>query len=272
MNAQQILSRWTSTLVRCHHPRLRPSHNIALRSGTTLPSRGFQQSQRRRNHANELEGDHVDQLGGAGGAGYEQRATVSAEPTPIMRPITGSDTAASVGASDQPWFVDEPERVEILRERPAEDMDVDRPSSGSGGPPPARPLTLPKDLHELYALLIDSPFFNPASLALIDAKHESPFADAAWTDWVVLVSLRSGRERAARGAADAVKSILEKNMDVRLEGADSSTPVTTWVMVDAGKVVVHIMTEESRRLYDLESVWQTGPSPHSRQNIQDSYS
>ncbi|MGV3346344.1 ribosome silencing factor [Enterobacteriaceae bacterium LUAb1] len=37
-------------------------------------------------------------------------------------------------------------------------------------------------------------------------------------------------------------------------GAEGQT-VADWVVVDLGDVIVHIMQEESRRLYELEKLW-----------------
>jgi ribosomal silencing factor RsfS len=65
-------------------------------------------------------------------------------------------------------------------------------------------------------------------------------------------------------------------MTVRLEGTSSTSSSSTWAMVDGGKVVIHILNEESRKLYDLESVWKHPSSSSSssrfNQNLDDHYS
>jgi ribosome-associated protein len=44
------------------------------------------------------------------------------------------------------------------------------------------------------------------------------------------------------------KKVIPISVD---KGADS-----TWIAMDYGSVIVHIMTEEKRRFYDLERIWE----------------
>jgi len=260
--AQQIITRWT-WITRAHRYRpSQPSHYIAPRSWTR--ARGLQQTRPTRKLNNEPTNEPwtvAQELGTPAGRGSERTATAAIDSTPTaFDPVdpTAQPTAASSGDnSDQPWFVDDEREATWGAGSSEIDQGVgsDQDLGQTGGPPPPRPTNLPHDLEPLYSHLICSPFFHPPSVAFIDAK-QSPLGDAAWTDWVVLVSLRNGRERALRGAAESVQSILEGKMEVRVEGLNSSSPSTTWAMVDGGKVVIHILTDESRKIYDLESVWQ----------------
>ncbi|POW12882.1 hypothetical protein PSTT_04157 [Puccinia striiformis] len=162
--------------------------------------------------------------------------------------------------SDQPWFVDDestdssPTTLQQEQELELEDYSGNDLRTTTTGPPTPPPTNLPADLQDLYSHLISSPFFDPSSISFIDAK-KSHMGDAAWTDWVLIVSLRTGRENALEG----------KQMSVRLEGTNSLSTTTTstgtsnstaWAMVDAGKVVIHILNHHSRQVYDLESVWK----------------
>ncbi|BGP23614.1 hypothetical protein Rt10032_c02g0653 [Rhodotorula toruloides] len=85
-------------------------------------------------------------------------------------------------------------------------------------PPPSH---LPAPLHPLHAYLSTSPFLDKYSIKYIHAREADP--DGSWCDWVVVASLREGRERGLRGAMDGVKQFLAKN-PVEL---DSSTTATT---------------------------------------------
>ncbi|KNZ52318.1 hypothetical protein VP01_361g11 [Puccinia sorghi] len=259
-SAQQIITRWR-WITRAHgrYRVAQPSHYIPPRSWTKV--RGFQPARPTRKLNDELtsEASRVAQEGTAG-RGSEQTVTaIDSTPTPFnaVHWEAQPTRAPSGDNSEQPWFVDEEQEAWSARSlEDDEGVGSDDDLRQTGDPLPARPANLPHDLEPLYSHLTSSPFFHPSSVAFIDAKL-SPLGDAAWTDWVVLVSLRIGRERALRGAAESVQSILEGKMEVRVEGLNSSSPSTTWAMVDGGKVVIHILTDESRKLYDLESVWQT---------------
>ena len=45
--------------------------------------------------------------------------------------------------------------------------------------------------------------------------------------------------------------------DVRAEGLGDSS----WVLIDAGEVIVHLFRAETRSFYDLERLWQMAPPP-----------
>lgn len=45
--------------------------------------------------------------------------------------------------------------------------------------------------------------------------------------------------------------------DVRAEGLGDSS----WVLIDAGEVIIHLFRAETRSFYDLERLWQMAPPP-----------
>ncbi|MEO7453274.1 MAG: ribosome silencing factor [Fimbriimonadales bacterium] len=63
-----------------------------------------------------------------------------------------------------------------------------------------------------------------------------------------------------RSIADRVNDEMRKNkMRPRsVEGRDSG-----WVLLDFGDVVFHVMREEQRQFYDLESLWKMMPASDS---------
>ena len=74
-------------------------------------------------------------------------------------------------------------------------------------------------------------------------------------DWMIIASGTSNRH--VKSLGDHVNvSLKEKGLrPIGVEGEDSAE----WMLVDFGDVVVHIMMPETRRFYDLESLWRVKP-------------
>ena len=71
------------------------------------------------------------------------------------------------------------------------------------------------------------------------------------TDYMIIVTGTSSRH--SQSLADRVVEDLKK-LDIRplsLEGEGTQE----WVLVDYGDVIVHLMSEQARTFYDLESLW-----------------
>tara|TARA_Y100001970_G_C14070900_1_gene769372 strand:- start:323 stop:649 length:327 start_codon:yes stop_codon:yes gene_type:complete len=71
------------------------------------------------------------------------------------------------------------------------------------------------------------------------------------TDYMIIVTGTSSRH--IQSLADRVVEDLKK-LDIRplsLEGEGTQE----WVLVDYGDVIVHLMSEQARTFYDLESLW-----------------
>ena len=73
------------------------------------------------------------------------------------------------------------------------------------------------------------------------------------TDFMIIASGTSNRHIAA--ISEKVINRLKKNKikEVKIEGQGDDD----WVLVDAGDVIVHLMSSEAREFYDLESLWDT---------------
>ena len=70
-------------------------------------------------------------------------------------------------------------------------------------PPPEE---LPSSLHPLHAHLSVSPFLNRDAITFINAREADP--ESSWTDWIVICTLRRGREGGLRGAIEGVRSFV----------------------------------------------------------------
>ncbi|WP_017444588.1 ribosome silencing factor [Gayadomonas joobiniege] len=81
----------------------------------------------------------------------------------------------------------------------------------------------------------------------LDLREKSTF-----TEYMLVCSGNSKQhvKSIARHVADEAKQ--EQIRPYGIEGED----VGEWVLVDFGEVVLHVMTEEMRDLYQLEKLWQ----------------
>ena len=72
------------------------------------------------------------------------------------------------------------------------------------------------------------------------------------TDYYFLCSGQSSQQLAA--IAEAIERVLKKEKIhcLRKEGEMPSE----WILLDYGDVVIHVLSEEYRRYYDLETLWK----------------
>ncbi|KAJ1733626.1 hypothetical protein LPJ72_002775 [Coemansia sp. Benny D160-2] len=98
--------------------------------------------------------------------------------------------------------------------------------------------------------------------AVLKADAEIKVVDVAdrceWTSRMVVAEAKSVRHMRAM-AETLLRAIKDRNRQrniestTRVDGRESDD----WVVVDMGHFVVHIMTPEARRLYDLEGLWSS---------------
>lgn len=65
-----------------------------------------------------------------------------------------------------------------------------------------------------------------------------------------------------RHLASMAEKLIERlkaagRTDIRAEGLGDSS----WVLIDAGEVIVHLFRAETRSFYDIERLWQMAPPP-----------
>jgi len=78
------------------------------------------------------------------------------------------------------------------------------------------------------------------------------------SDFFVIVSANS--ERGVKSLAEnLVKDIKKKfKLKVRVDGLNDSR----WVLVDSGDVIIHVFHSDTRKIYDLESLWYEAKKIH----------
>ena len=81
------------------------------------------------------------------------------------------------------------------------------------------------------------------------------------TDYFIIVSGSS--QPHLRAIADEVVEKFKKEHGVRPRTVDRSV-ATGWVVIDYDDVMVHIMSEDIRERYDLESLWGDAPRVRPR--------
>lgn len=88
------------------------------------------------------------------------------------------------------------------------------------------------------------------NILLLDIRDVSLLAD-----YFVIASTTSDRQ--AKAILDEVREKVKQDTDARLLHVEGEAS-TGWVLMDYGDVVVHLFSEEMRRYYDLEGLWQEG--------------
>ena len=71
------------------------------------------------------------------------------------------------------------------------------------------------------------------------------------TDFMVIASGTSNRHLAAMSdkVIEGLKDINVSGVKIEGQGGDE------WLLMDAGDVIIHLMSSEARDFYDLESLW-----------------
>ena len=97
--------------------------------------------------------------------------------------------------------------------------------------------------NKIIESLEDLKAVNPV---VIDVKKVSTF-----TDYMVIASGKSNRHITAI-SEKVIESLKENKISgVKVEGQLGDD----WLLVDAGDVIVHLMSSDARDFYDLESLW-----------------
>ncbi|MDC0316640.1 ribosome silencing factor [Verrucomicrobia bacterium] len=88
------------------------------------------------------------------------------------------------------------------------------------------------------------------NIALLDLRSISSIAD-----YFVIVT--GSNEPHLRAIVDEISEKLRLNHNVRPLSIDGAK-ITPWIVLDFIDVLVHVMNDEFRELYDLENLWGDG--------------
>lgn len=84
-------------------------------------------------------------------------------------------------------------------------------------------------------------------ITILDVSKKSSFAD-----YMIVCSGNSSRHVKSIGQSIAMECRAEGLEPLGMEGND----VGEWTLVDLGDIIVHIMTDPTRDLYQLEQLWE----------------
>ena len=78
----------------------------------------------------------------------------------------------------------------------------------------------------------------------------------SWTNYFVIVTVASGIQ--AQGFYKAVKDYINDNGLEIHQTSQKSQQGDDWNLIDAGNIVIHLMSPQAREFYDLEKLWHAG--------------
>jgi ribosome-associated protein len=80
----------------------------------------------------------------------------------------------------------------------------------------------------------------------------------SYTDYFVIASAETERQT-RRVAQEVIQRMIEAGHRPRTKRIEEGT---TWISLDFLDVVVHVLTDEARDYYRLESFWRSAPQQH----------
>ena len=81
---------------------------------------------------------------------------------------------------------------------------------------------------------------------VMDVKKLGVFSD------YIMISTGTSRRHIKAISSSVIQTLKENNLsNIGIEGQDQDD----WVLVDAGDIIINVMTEEARDFYDLEGLW-----------------
>ncbi|MCR5698137.1 MAG: ribosome silencing factor [Treponemataceae bacterium] len=101
---------------------------------------------------------------------------------------------------------------------------------------------------EIAQLMID---YKGEDVSVLDVSQLN-----SWTDYFVIVTINSASHW--KGLYKQVKDYAKEN-DLEINVPARRSPNgDDWNLIDMGPVVVHLMSQEARDFYELESLWKAG--------------
>jgi len=107
-------------------------------------------------------------------------------------------------------------------------------------------------IDELKQLVIDAlEDLKAEAITVLDVRKKTTV-----TDWLVIATGTSSRHVKSIANNVIVEAKKAGKPPIGIEGEDDGE----WVLVDLGDVIVHVMQQQVREYYDLESLWSVAES------------
>jgi ribosome-associated protein len=87
------------------------------------------------------------------------------------------------------------------------------------------------------------------NITLLDIRGRSNLAD-----FLIIANSRSSRH--AYSVADNIMKKLKSTEGISIQGLDNCE----WVLMDVGRIIIHLFRPETREYYNLESLWDKNES------------
>ena len=93
------------------------------------------------------------------------------------------------------------------------------------------------------------------NVAAIDVREQN-----SWTDYFIMATVNS--QGHMRGLLKNVRAFLTER-GIEFKNKYKHIDDYSWLFIDCGFMVIHMMDEETRDFYDLEKLWFNGRSVYS---------
>ncbi len=112
---------------------------------------------------------------------------------------------------------------------------------------------------ELKQLVMDAlQDLKAEDITVLDVKDKTSI-----TDWLVVVTGSSSRHVKSLANNVIIEAKKAGKSPLGIEGENDGE----WVLVDLGDVIVHVMRQQVREFYDLESLWSVDVSGRQEQGV-----
>jgi len=76
--------------------------------------------------------------------------------------------------------------------------------------------------------------------------------ESGWTDYFIISTVNSAGHM--RGIVRELRNSLDE-LQLQIAHKHKKIAEDEWILIDCGNIIIHLMSEEVRKFYDLERLW-----------------